>query len=133
MLFHRFFIWSLASLFFVGCAENKDERPPENEILMDVETQVLDQQVPSDHLAGFEVYTKKCGLCHDRGEAGSPRLGNPKQWVKRVPQGEATLTEHAIEGFEGRWGEMPPQGDDLTPEEVSLAVKYMIYRYEQAE
>lgn len=92
-----------------------------------------DVPVPAEYTAGLEIYTEKCALCHDHGEAGSPRLGNPKQWAKRVPQGEEVLTKHAVEGFEGKWGEMPPQGDDLTQEEVGSAVRYMIYRYEQAE
>lgn len=86
--------------------------------------------IPSAHQAGLAVYTEKCALCHDHGEAAAPRLGNPKQWAKRVPQGERVLTQHAIEGFEGKWGEMPPQGDDLTPEQVGSAVRYMLYRYE---
>ena len=86
--------------------------------------------IPSEHQAGLAVYTEKCALCHDHGEAAAPRLGNPKQWAKRVPQGERVLTQHAIEGFEGKWGEMPPQGDDLTPEQVGSAVRYMLYRYE---
>lgn len=92
-----------------------------------------EQQVPASHVAGLEVYTEKCGLCHDHGEAGSPRLGNPLQWAKRAPQGVDVLTKHAVEGFEGKWGEMPPQGDDLSPEQVRSAVEYMLYRFESAE
>ena len=87
-------------------------------------------KIPSEHSEGLAVYTEKCALCHDHGEAAAPRLGNPKQWAKRVPQGESVLTKHAIEGFEGKWGEMPPQGDDLTPEQVGSAVRYMLYRFE---
>lgn len=91
-----------------------------------------EEAVPVEHAGGLAVYIEKCGLCHDGGEAGSPRLGNPRQWAKRAEQDEETLIKHAIEGFEGKWGEMPPQGDDLTPEQVSSAVRYMLYRFELA-
>gem|GEM_PF-3446887 len=88
--------------------------------------------VPTEHEAGMQVYQQKCSLCHDHGEAGSPRLGNPRQWPKRAEKGLEQLTKNAVEGFEGDWGEMPPQGDDLSPEQVESAVKYMLYRFEIA-
>ena len=90
------------------------------------------EQLPEDQVEGQRLYAEKCGMCHDHGDAGSPRVGNVKQWSKRVQQGEETLTKHAIVGFEGKWGEMPPQGDDLSPEEVAAAVDYIVYRYQQA-
>ena len=84
-------------------------------------------QVPPEHDSGAAIYKANCGMCHDHGEAAAPRLGNAKQWTKRVGQGAETLTTHAFDGFEGMWGEMPPQGDDLSREEILSAVEWMLY------
>ena len=93
----------------------------------------MGSSVPVDLSEGEKVYSSKCELCHDKGELGAPRLGNPSQWTDRVAQGEDMLTQHAFEGFEGKRGEMPPQGDDLTMDEVRIAVRYMVYAFRQAE
>ena len=90
-------------------------------------------EIPPEHQAGLAVYTKECSLCHNTGEAAAPRLGNPKQWAKRVGKGVEQLTKNAHDGFEGDWGEMPPQGDDLSLDEIQSAVEYMLFRYEMAE
>ena len=91
------------------------------------------QSVPSEHHEGFRVYQRKCELCHDRGEEGAPRLGIVRQWAKRAEQGPEVLTQHAFDGFEGMWGEMPAQGDDLSRNEVAAAVGYMLYRFQEAK
>ena len=89
-------------------------------------------EVPPEHVGGEAIYTKKCSLCHETGEAAAPRIGNVKQWSKRVGKGIDELTQNANDGFEGKWGEMPPQGDDLSVEEIRSAVGYMLFRYEAA-
>jgi len=120
-------LWLLFGLAtFVGCDDSATQTRTDSE-------DPTEEAVPAEHADGLAVYTEKCGLCHDGGEAGSPRLGNPRQWAKRAEQDEETLIKHAVEGFEGKWGEMPPQGDDLTPEQVGSAVRYMLYRFEQAQ
>ena len=55
-------------------------------------------------------------------------LGNKDQWAGRIAQGMDVLTQHAIGGFTGALGLMPPKGGrmDLSDEEVANAVQYMV-------
>lgn len=77
---------------------------------------------------GDQVYTEKCAMCHAGGIAGAPKLGEASAWSARVAQGEATLFEHAINGYQGAAGFMPAKGGctDCGDEEVKAAVKYML-------
>jgi cytochrome c5 len=54
-------------------------------------------------------------------------LGDKAAWQPRIAQGEQTLVQHAIQGFQGKTGVMPPKGGDasLTDEEVHRAVVYL--------
>jgi cytochrome c5 len=59
---------------------------------------------------GTELLEAKCNVCHGPGIAGAPKIGDKAAWAPRIVQGKATLYEHAIKGFEGSSGVMPPQG-----------------------
>ena len=73
---------------------------------------------------GELTYQGTCIKCHANGLNGAPIFGNSKMWSKRVPQGIPTLIEHATNGY----GLMPAKGGnpDLTNEEISAAVNYMV-------
>jgi len=77
-------------------------------------------------LNGQAVYEGLCYGCHRDGIAGAPKFGDTKAWAPRIGQGFNTLVKHAIEGFTGKAGKMPPKGggayDDV---EVARAVAYM--------
>lgn len=77
---------------------------------------------------GKSVYAETCGLCHNEGEEGAPMIHHKSEWDQRMQKGEATLIDHAINGFHGTYGHMPPKGDNksLTDEQVTAAVKFMI-------
>ena len=49
-------------------------------------------------------------------------------WAPRLEQGLETLIGHAINGYQGDAGYMPPKGGrlDLSDDEVSAAVEYMV-------
>ena len=82
-----------------------------------------------DKLAvGEGVVKKTCAMCHQTGAAGAPMIGNKGDWGPRIAQGKDTLYKHALEGFNGNKGAMPPKGANpaLTPEEVKSAVDYMV-------
>lgn len=113
----------LISAVFTGCgtADPQPAGPSE------VTASSSEPAIPEKYLAGKEIYDSKCELCHDKGEEGAPRLGNALQWEKRIPQGIDVLTKHAIEGYEGERGEMPPQGEKFSDEEVRSAVEYMMF------
>ncbi|MDF3035703.1 MAG: cytochrome c5 family protein [Paucimonas sp.] len=75
---------------------------------------------------GKKVYDTACMACHTAGIAGAPKLGDKAAWAPRIKQGSATLYEHAIKGFQGKAGVMPPKGGaNASDEEVKAAVDYM--------
>ena len=83
---------------------------------------------PTPDLAGEEVYNMACVACHGAGVAGAPKFGDAAAWGPRIAQGGATLNQHAIEGFQGEAGFMPPKGGrvDLSDQSIINAVEYMV-------
>lgn len=79
-------------------------------------------------MTGPQVYNAACATCHGAGIGGAPILGDAGQWVERIAQGDAMLKTHAIDGFSGSTGFMPPKGGrvDLSDEEISSAVDFMV-------
>ena len=78
-------------------------------------------------LTGEQVYNAACFACHGAGVGGAPKLGDGAAWAPRIAQGEATLIKHALEGFQGKAGVMPPKGGrvDLSDDEIIAAVKFI--------
>ncbi len=77
---------------------------------------------------GETVFKGACFACHDTGAAGAPKRGDKAAWEPRIAQGIDTLKKHAIEGFTGKSGMMPPRGTcaACSDEEILNAVHYMI-------
>lgn len=76
--------------------------------------------------AGKKLFESTCAACHGAGVAGAPKFGDKAAWAPRIKQGSATLYEHAIKGFQGKSGVMPPKGGaTASDEEVKAAVDYM--------
>jgi cytochrome c5 len=82
----------------------------------------------AEDLPGDTVYNQACVACHGAGIAGAPKLGDKAAWTARIAQGADTLHLHAIQGFQGKGGYMPPKGGrtDLSDQSVINAVDYMI-------
>lgn len=78
--------------------------------------------------SGESVYDGNCGTCHNTGVAGAPTQGDSEAWSDRIDKGIETLYQHAIEGFQGSAGVMPPKGGNpgLSDEEVKAAVDFMV-------
>ena len=80
-------------------------------------------------LSGPQVYNAACIVCHaPPGNAGAPPLGDIEAWTPRIAKGIDTLHMHALEGFKGEKGFMPPKGGrvDLSDAEISSAVDYIV-------
>lgn len=76
--------------------------------------------------AGKKLYESTCVACHGAGIAGAPKFGDKTAWADRIKQGQNVLYEHAIKGFQGKAGMMPPKGGSTaSDEEVKAAVDYM--------
>lgn len=76
---------------------------------------------------GKRLYDSACMVCHAAGIAGAPKLGDKAAWSARIAQGSATLYLHAINGFQGKSGVMPPKGGAAASDtDVKAAVDYMV-------
>jgi len=79
-------------------------------------------------LTGEEVYNQACIACHGAGIAGAPKTGDAAAWEARISQGNETLREHVINGYQGSTGFMPAKGGrvDLSDDEIYNAMDYML-------
>ena len=77
---------------------------------------------------GKKVYDATCVACHAAGVAGAPKLGDKALWAPRIAQGIDTLYMHALKGFAGKTGVMPPKGGavNLPDADVKAGVDYMV-------
>jgi cytochrome c5 len=75
---------------------------------------------------GRNTFELTCAACHLGGMGGAPAIIDKENWRIRLQQGEAVLTQHALEGFRA----MPARGGNasLTDAEIVAAVKYMLAR-----
>ena len=78
--------------------------------------------------SGQTVYTSTCAMCHAAGITGAPKPGDKEDWKPRIAQGKDTLYKHAIGGFQGKKGMMPPKGGNtsIADADVKAAVDYMV-------
>lgn len=77
--------------------------------------------------AGKKLFEATCSACHGAGVAGAPKFGDKAAWAPRIKQGSATLYDHALKGFQGNAGVMPPRGaSTASDDEVKAAVDYMV-------
>ena len=79
-------------------------------------------------LSGEEVYKQVCTMCHGAAVAGAPKTGDKAAWAPRIAQGMDTLHKHALEGFQGKAGYMPPKGGraDLSDQSIMNGVDYLV-------
>ncbi len=77
---------------------------------------------------GKTTYDATCALCHGTGIAGAPKFGDKSAWAPRIATGMPTLYDHALKGFQGKAGMMPPKGGNgsLSDDDARAAVDYMI-------
>ncbi|MBS0455883.1 MAG: cytochrome c5 family protein [Proteobacteria bacterium] len=79
-------------------------------------------------LDGSVIFGQLCTGCHSSGANGAPKL-EKAAWAARLPQGEATLIKHAIDGYTGPDGNhMPAKGGNpaLSDAQVEATVKWMV-------
>jgi cytochrome c5 len=84
-------------------------------------------QTVAQPAGGEGTYNAACAVCHGAGIAGAPKFADKAAWAPRLAQGAATLHKHALEGFQGKAGVMPPKGGraDLPDDAIVAAVDYM--------
>ncbi len=77
---------------------------------------------------GATIYNTVCFACHSTGAAGAPKAGDKAAWEPRIAQGMDVLKQHAVQGFKGTKGVMPPKGGraDLPDADIEAAVEYIV-------
>lgn len=77
---------------------------------------------------GEQAFKNVCAMCHVPGLAGAPIYGKKEDWAARIEQGMDVLYKHAIMGYVGSKGMMPPKGGQVSmPDaDVKAAVDYMV-------
>jgi cytochrome c5 len=77
---------------------------------------------------GTEMFEQTCSACHGQGIAGAPKAGDKAAWAPRIAEGKAVLYEHALKGFQGKTGVMPPKGGrmDVPDAVIKEAVDHMV-------
>lgn len=81
--------------------------------------------IPKD---GAAVFQQTCSACHGTGLAGAPKAGDHAAWAPRIAKGKDVLYQHALQGFQGTAGVMPPKGGrvDLPDDLIKAAVDHMV-------
>jgi cytochrome c5 len=76
---------------------------------------------------GSVIYGQLCTGCHTSGAGGAPTLTAAGMGA-RAGKGNETLYTHAIDGFQGTAGVMPPKGGNpaLTDAQVKATVDWMM-------
>lgn len=128
-------VCALSTLLFVaGCGKKEDPQTAAPEAAP-VATEAAPAPAAEPAVAaapvnevGEKLYKGTCSMCHATGAAGAPIKGNKADWEPRIAQGTDTLYKHALEGFTGAKGVMPPKGGmaSLKDEDVKAAVDYMV-------
>jgi cytochrome c5 len=77
---------------------------------------------------GTELFQQTCSACHGQGIGGAPKAGDKAAWGPRIAKGKDTLYQHALQGFQGSSGFMPPKGGrtDVPDDLVKQAVDHMV-------
>jgi S-disulfanyl-L-cysteine oxidoreductase SoxD len=110
--------------------KNADEIVVVSSIMPAVE--IAEQEVLVDAITpastGDLVYNQYCAICHRSGMSGAPVVGNETDWKARVAGGMLTLKQHAVKGYTGENGYMPPKGGfaNLSDDEIHEAVDFMV-------
>ena len=75
---------------------------------------------------GAEIFNQTCKACHGATSPipGAPKVTKNDDWAPRIKQGEETLVQHAINGFNA----MPPKGGNtaLSDDDIKATVHYMV-------
>jgi cytochrome c5 len=82
----------------------------------------------ADDLAlGKSTFNQVCFMCHATGLNGAPKAGDKAAWGPRIAKGKSVLYQHALEGFTGTQGTMPPHGGSTLPDaNIKAGVDYIV-------
>ncbi|MUV13157.1 c-type cytochrome [Noviluteimonas gilva] len=90
-------------------------------------TKAASQVAYGGTMDGGAIFGNLCTGCHTSGAGGAPTM-TVASFGARASKGKDTLYKHAIEGFTGEGGHMPPKGGNpaLTDDQVKATVDWML-------
>lgn len=119
---------ALAIAATLAACGNKESSTPVSSSAAPVVAPAVAPVVVAENVVGKKVYGSVCSLCHAANVAGAPKPGDKADWGPRIAKGKELLYTHALGGFTGAKGMMPPKGGSttLTDDEVKAGVDYMV-------
>ncbi len=97
----HYFVITLIAMLLSACSSLPNQAPEPGE---QFRPPTLRTATVDDELMG--KWSRSCALCHITGEAGAPVVGDTAEWQRRLQQGEETIINNVLEGFNA----MPPLG-----------------------
>lgn len=125
---------AVTTLVMVGCGGTESE-PEAAAVSAEPVQEEPEWPVPDDPalLGGMEVFANVCHHCHIEGEY-LPTLTDTRLWNQRTKRNSRdgavardVFVQHAIEGFGDMGARGGRRGKDLTDEQVTAAVDYMLW------
>jgi cytochrome c5 len=122
-------------LVLIQCGGGKEEKassetatPAKIEPVSDVQAAVASGELTYDLANGEAVYKKYCFACHDNGLAGAAKHSDTARWAESAAKGIPTLIKHATEGYQGKYGMLPPKGTcmECSDQDLTDAVHYQL-------
>ena len=117
------------SILFTSCGDDKKKDNNTKEVKKEAkETPKADANYTGDVAKGKIIYDANCMACHMTGVTGAAKLDETERWATIYAQGIEVLHEHAIKGFQGKIGLMPPKGGfaNLSDNDVKDAIAFML-------
>jgi cytochrome c5 len=83
---------------------------------------------PAMPTTGEGLFQQTCSACHGQGIAGAPKAGDKAAWGPRIAKGKDVLYQHALQGYTGGAGIMPPKGGRMDAPDalIKQAVDHMV-------
>ena len=122
-------------LTLIQCGGGKEEQPspkatttPKAAPVAEAEVAVATGEMTYDLANGEAVYKKLCFACHDNGLAGAAKHTDTARWAESAAKGIPTLIKHVTEGYQGKYGMLPPKGTcmDCSNQDIIDAVHYQL-------
>lgn len=125
----------MLTLSVTGCGGDEPESATTPQVADEPAHQEPEWPVTDDPdlIAGMAVFAKVCHHCHIEGEY-LPTLTDTRDWNRRIKKNSRdgavahdVFVRHAIEGFGDMGARGGRRGKNLTDEEVTAAVGYMLW------
>lgn len=122
-------------LTLIQCGGGKEEQPAAKATPPAAATPVAEAEVAAatgeityDLANGEAVYKKLCFACHDNGLAGAAKHTDTARWAESAAKGIPTLIKHVTEGYQGKYGVLPPKGTCMacSDQDIIDAVHYQL-------